>query len=76
MKRKKKLFDKSTEILINPVEPINKPKEITNYFLVHLDKPVVVESRSPHKIFLTFPCVIRIQKARYPLRTVCFKILC
>jgi hypothetical protein len=52
------LLAKSTEILINPVEPINKPKEITNYFLVNLKEPVVVEPRSTYKIYLTFPLAI------------------
>ncbi len=52
------LLSKNTEILINPVEPICKPKEITNYFLVNLEEPIVVEPRSTHKVYLTFPVAI------------------
>lgn len=56
--KEKVLLAKSTEILINPVEPINKPKEITHYLLISLDTPVVVEPESTHKIFLTFPVAV------------------
>ena len=56
--KEKVLLAKNTEILINPVEPINKPKEITNYLLIHLDTPVVVEPESTHKIYLTFPVAV------------------
>ena len=59
-KEEKILLSKSTEILINPVEPICKPKEITNYFLVNLENPVVVEPRGTYKIYLTFPVAIGI----------------
>ena len=54
----KTLLAKSTNILINPVEPINKPKEITNYLLIDIDKSAIIEPRSTHKIFLTFPVAI------------------
>jgi len=54
----KTLLAKTTEILINPVEPINKPKQITNYLLVNIENNVVVEPRSTHRIYLTFPVAI------------------
>lgn len=54
----KSLLAKSTEILINPVEPINKPKEITNYLLIDIETDIVVEPKSNHKIYLTFPVAI------------------
>jgi hypothetical protein len=57
-REEKTLMAKSGDILINPVEPINKPKEITNYLLIDLDKSVVVEPRNTHKIYLTFPVAI------------------
>jgi len=54
----KTLLAKSPTILINPVEPINKPKEITNYLLIDIDTSVIIEPRSTHKLFLTFPVAI------------------
>lgn len=52
------LLAKGTDILINPVEPINKPKEITHYLLIDIDTDVVVEPKSSHRIYLTFPVAI------------------
>jgi len=54
----KTLLAKKTTILINPVEPINKPKEITQYLLIDIDTSVIVEPRSTFKIYLTFPVAI------------------
>jgi len=54
----KKLLAKTTSVLINPVEPINKPKEITQYLLIDLENPVVIEPRGTYTIYLTFPVAI------------------
>jgi hypothetical protein len=43
------------ELIINPVEPLNKPKKITPYLLVEFDKSLVVEPKTSKDIFLTFP---------------------
>lgn len=43
------------KILLNPVEPINIPKQVTKYFQVQLEKPVVVGPKQTNSIFLTFP---------------------
>ena len=43
------------KILMNPVEPMNIPKQITHYFQVQLEKPVVVGPKQTNIIFLTFP---------------------
>lgn len=43
------------ELIINPVEPLNKPKKITPYLLVEFDKSLVVEPKTSKNIFLTFP---------------------
>ena len=43
------------ELIINPVEPLNKPKKITPYLLLEFDKSLVVEPKASKDIFLTFP---------------------
>ena len=44
-------------IILNPVEPLNLPKEITKYLEFHF-KPVVIQPESEQKFFLTFPVEI------------------
>ena len=43
------------EFIINPVEPLNKPKKITPYLLIEFDKSLVIEPKASKNIFLTFP---------------------
>ncbi|UCE38270.1 MAG: DUF432 domain-containing protein [Thermoplasmata archaeon] len=54
------LLTESKRILINPIEPLHKPKEMTPYLLLELKRPVVVEPKATKKIFLTFPIEIGI----------------
>ncbi|MEI6126162.1 MAG: DUF432 domain-containing protein [Pseudomonadota bacterium] len=51
----KRILSDCSSILINPVEPLNKPKELTPYFLVEFVRPIVVEPKATHIIYLTFP---------------------
>lgn len=51
----KSIMTKNGKILINPVEPVNKPKAITNHLLIHLKKPVIIAPQDPMKVFLKFP---------------------
>lgn len=44
-------------IILNPVEPLNLPKEITKYLEFHF-KPVVLQSESEVTVYLTFPIEI------------------
>jgi hypothetical protein len=46
------------KLLVNPVEPLNKPKEITPLLLIEFQKPVVIEPGAKRKIFLKFPIEI------------------
>lgn len=46
------------QILINPVEPQQRPKTLTPYFLIELEKPVLVEPREKKRIYLRFPIEI------------------
>ncbi len=49
------ILAKDASLLINPVEPLNKPKEITRYLLIELVAPVQVEPGGRYKIYVTFP---------------------
>jgi hypothetical protein len=64
---KRKLLDDKVEkillstggkIIINPVEPMNIPKQITHYFQAQFEKPVMVGPKQSTSIFLTFPIEI------------------
>ncbi len=50
-KRKRKL-------IINPIEPTNIPKPLTNFLLIELENPLLVEPSSSDTIYLTFPLEI------------------
>ena len=52
------LLAKNARILINPAEPVNKPREITSYLLINFNRNVAVEPRGRYKIYLTFPVAI------------------
>jgi hypothetical protein len=45
-------------IIINPVEPLNTPKEITSNLLIEFEKPLLLAGGMRKKIFLTFPIEI------------------
>ncbi len=47
----------SRKIVINPVEPVNLPREITRFLEVHFT-PVAVEPDSGETVYLTFPLEI------------------
>ncbi|HUV02335.1 MAG TPA: DUF432 domain-containing protein [Desulfobacteria bacterium] len=45
-------------VLINPIEPMHKPKELTSFLLVEFDKTLLVEPERAKKIFITYPIEI------------------
>ena len=47
-------------ILINPIEPLQKPKEITPYLLIEFDKKLLVEPKATQKVYIKFPIEIGI----------------
>jgi hypothetical protein len=47
-------------IIINPVEPLNTPKEITTNLLIEFEKVLLLAGGAKKKIFLTFPIEIGI----------------
>lgn len=46
------------DIIINPIEPLTKPKEITPYFMIKLERGLMVEPKVTKTIFLSFPIEI------------------
>lgn len=47
-------------IIINPIEPLNTPKEITTNLLIEFEKVLLLSGGAKKKIFLTFPIEIGI----------------
>ncbi|HWR24731.1 MAG TPA: DUF432 domain-containing protein, partial [Methanosarcina sp.] len=47
-------------IIINPVEPVNTPKEITPNLLIEFEKTILLGGGEKKQIFLTFPVEIGI----------------
>lgn len=57
-KVEKRLLAGDGKVLLNPVEPLNRPKVLTPHLLVAFEKSLVVEPRISEKIFVTFPIEI------------------
>lgn len=51
------IMSDSGNIIINPVEPLNLPHEITNFLEIQFD-PIFIEPNSEKEIFLLFPLEI------------------
>lgn len=51
----KLLLTEDCGIIINPVEPLKTPKDITPYILIDFEKSIFVEPKGVSKIYLTFP---------------------
>ena len=54
----KKILSKSGKIVINPVEPVNLPKNITNYLQIRFRKPLTIEPNQSETLHTTFPVEI------------------
>ena len=57
-KAEKRLLASDGKVLLNPIEPLNKPKVLTPHLLVAFEKILAVEPRMSEKIFITFPIEI------------------
>lgn len=57
-KVEKNLLASTGKILINPVEPLNKPKELTSYLLIEFERTLVVEPGTTQKIYAKYPLEI------------------
>lgn len=52
------ILARNGKILFNPVEPVNKPKEITPFFLVQFEQNLTIKPRETYEIMVTFPVEI------------------
>ena len=50
----KTLLAGTGKVLLNPVEPLNKPKVLTQYLLIEFEKALVIEPRGTERISLHF----------------------
>ncbi len=57
-KVEKAILSDEAQIIVNPVEPVNLPAEITSFLQIKFLKPIVVEPESTKSIFCTFPVEI------------------
>ena len=46
------------KILLNPVEPVNRPKALTSYLLIEFEKALLSKPKETRTIFLRFPLEI------------------
>ncbi|HIQ50264.1 MAG TPA: DUF432 domain-containing protein [Nanoarchaeota archaeon] len=53
------VFSKS-EIIINPVEPVNLPKEICSYLFIEFSKDIILAPKERIKFYITFPIEIAV----------------
>jgi len=56
----KSLLASKGKILLNPVEPVNRPKALTSYLLIEFEKTLMAEPKGTKTIFLTFPVEIAV----------------
>jgi hypothetical protein len=54
----KMLLSSIGTLLINPVEPLNKPKGLTTNLLIELGRSLVIEPATTRSIFVTYPIEI------------------
>lgn len=59
-KKEKFIFSNAGKVIVNPVEPVNLPKEITNFLQIKLNKVFMAEPKSWTEVYLTFPIEIAI----------------
>jgi len=52
------ILSEKSRILINPVEPLNHPKHITNYLLLEFDKKLTIAPHAEVSFYTTFPIEI------------------
>jgi hypothetical protein len=52
------LLAETGNVFINPVEPLNKPKELTPNLLIEFEMTLLIEPEATRKIFITYPIEI------------------
>jgi hypothetical protein len=59
-KKEKNLSTESGRLIINPVEPVNLPKEVTNFLQIRFRNPFLAEPKSSVEVYATFPVEIAV----------------
>ena len=52
------LLTQTGKVFINPVEPLNKPKELTPNLLIEFEKALLIEPEATREIVITYPIEI------------------
>lgn len=52
------ILSKDNKILINPIEPVKTPREISSELLIEFSNKIFIEPRSTKKVYVTFPIEI------------------
>ncbi|MBF0288548.1 MAG: DUF432 domain-containing protein [SAR324 cluster bacterium] len=66
----KKIISHSNQMLINPVEPLNTPKFLTQYLLIEMAQSMTIAPKMKKNVYLTFPLdlgVYFLEKADFKL---------
>jgi len=56
----KAVISEDTRMTIQPVEPLNLPKDLTSSLLIDLENPIVIDAGVKKDIFVTFPIEIAV----------------
>ncbi|MBO8181478.1 MAG: DUF432 domain-containing protein [Archaeoglobus sp.] len=54
-RKEKVILGRSGRLIVNPVEPVNLPKELTNFLQIKFKETVISEPKSSMDVYLTFP---------------------
>jgi len=57
-KKEKIILGDEKKVIINPVEPLNQPKELSPYLDIEFERTLTIKHGSSRKIFLKFPLEI------------------
>ena len=57
-KKEKIILGNEKKIIINPIEPLNQPKDLSQYLDIEFSRTLTIEPGSSRKIFLKFPLEI------------------
>jgi hypothetical protein len=52
------ILARTGKVFINPIEPLNTPKELTSNLLIDFEKTLLIEPEATKKIFITYPIEI------------------
>ena len=71
----KSILVKDCSILINPVEPLHIPKDLTPYLFIEFEKKLLMEPKGSSRVYLKFPAEIGVFSGRSGKNTKDFQII-